>query len=251
MEIHVRNYYVILATVLAIGRCPAQASDWGNLYGYVDWTSDYRFYGASESDRHSTEQGGLHWAASDDFYAGVFVSGVDFRDFRKTSYEVDFYGGRHFHFDSNDMNLEALYSVDPDAAGHPSYARSGVILPNYNFFEAAAELTHTFGAFSLGGKVIVEPRPRSHGGLLWSLNGAAVYLVNDWLKLSANVGRQREFAKRLDSMHWDFGVTATWRQQWVFDVRYYGSDISIANCYGTNWCQPALVAKITYQFAVL
>jgi hypothetical protein len=46
-------------------------------------------------------------------------------------------------------------------------------------------------------------------------------------------------------------VTATWRQQWVFDVRYYGTDISVANCYGMTWCQPAIVAKITYQFAVL
>ena len=49
----------------------------------------------------------------------------------------------------------------------------------------------------------------------------------------------------------DVGLTATWRQQWALDVRYYGSDISRANCYGTNWCEPALVAKVTYSFAVL
>jgi uncharacterized protein (TIGR02001 family) len=167
---------------VALGSGPAQATDWGHLYGYVDWTSDYRFYGVSESDRHATMQGGLHWAAPDNFYAGVFTSGVDFKDSRNTSYEVDFYGGRHFYFDDNDLNLEVLYGVDPDIAGHPSYAPPGVILPTYNFFETAAELTHSFGAFSLGGKAIVEPRPESHGGFLWSLNGAATYSLNDWLK---------------------------------------------------------------------
>jgi len=248
----VRNFLLTFTILLvAVGGGPVHASDWGHLYGYVDWTSDYRFYGASESDRHSTEQGGLHWAAPDNFYAGVFVSGVDFRDFRKTSYEVDLYGGRHFYFENNDLNLEALYSVDPDTAGHPSYAPRGVMLPDYNFFEAAAELTHSFGTFSLGGKVILEPRPESHGGLLWSVNGAAVYSINGWLKVSANAGRQWEDARHLDSTHWDFGMTATWREQWVVDVRYYGSDISRAHCYGTNWCEPALVAKITYQFAIL
>jgi len=245
-----RNFLLTFTMLpLVLGGGPARASDWGHLYGYVDWTTDYRFYGVSESDRHATMQGGLHWAAPDDFYVGVFTSGVDFKDFRNTSYEVDFYGGRHFYFDDNDLNLEILYGVDPDIAGHPSYAPPGVILPNYNFFEAAGELTHSFGAFNLGGKAILEPRPVSHGGFLWSLNGAATYSLNDWLKVSANVGRQWE--KRVDSTHWDFGVTATWRQQWVFDVRYYGTNISIANCYHMTWCQPALVGKITYQFAVL
>src|ERR1700709_2802572 len=94
------------------------AEDWGTLYGYVDWTSDYRYYGASESNRHSVEQGGLHWVLPDNYYAGVFVTGLDYQDFRRTSYEVDLYGGRHFYFGANDLNLEALYSVDPDTAGH-------------------------------------------------------------------------------------------------------------------------------------
>ena len=126
----------------------ARASDWGHLYGYVDWTSDYRFYGASSSNRQPTVQGGLHWAAAGQLYAGVFVTGVRFNDFRNTSYETDFYVGRHFIFDSNDLNLELLYGAFPDTAGHPSYAAPGVIFPSYNFFEAAAEMTHTFGALS-------------------------------------------------------------------------------------------------------
>jgi len=242
--------YGLACAVLAVHPDASQARDWGYLYGYVDWTSDYRFYGASESNRHATEQGGLHWALPDNFYLGVFVTGVDFRDFRKTSYEVDLYGGRHFYFDNNDLNLELLYSVDPDTAGHPSYLPLGVVLPTYNFFEAAAELTHSVGAFSFGGKFIAEPRPKSHGGELWSANGEASYAPNDWLKASATFGRQWT-ASKPQSDHWDVGLTATWRKQWALDMRYYGSDISRADCYGTNWCEPALVAKVTYSFAVL
>ena len=58
-------------------------------------------------------------------------------------------------------------------------------------------------------------------------------------------------ANGIDRSHWDIGATATWRQQWAFDLRYYGTDISAANCYGTNWCEAGVVAKITYQFSIL
>jgi uncharacterized protein (TIGR02001 family) len=240
----------LIATVLMVLSGTALAQDWGHHYGYVDWTSDYRFYGASESDRHPTVQGGLHWAMPDNYYAGVFVTGVDFRDFRHTSYEVDVYGGRHFIFGHNDLNLELLYSDDPDTAGHPSYALPGAIYPTYNFMEASADLTRSFGTLNLGAKVIVEPRPESHGGLLWSMNGEASYDITDWLKATGTFGHQWA-ATVPESNHWDVGMTATWRRQWALDVRYYGSDITRVNCYNTNWCEPAVVAKVTYSFVVL
>lgn len=240
---------ISIATLLVGLSSTGRAADWGHLYGYVDWTSDYRFNGASESDRHSTEQGGLHWSMPDNFYAGVFVTGVDFRNYRNTSYEVDVYAGKHFYFDNNDLNLELLYSVDPDTAGHPTYAPPGTIYPTYNFFEAAADLKHTFGPLSLGAKATVEPRPASHGGALWSLNGEASYDINDWLKATADVGHQWG-ALRPEWTYWSVGATAIWRQQWAFDLRYDGSDIRRSNCYGTNWCEPAIVAKVTYSFVV-
>jgi uncharacterized protein (TIGR02001 family) len=224
--------------------------DWGHLYGYVDWTSDYRFTGASESNRHGTIQGGLHWAAPDDFYLGVFTSHVDFNDFRGTSTEVDLYGGKHIRFGGNDLNLEVLYGDYPDTAGHASYLPAGTILPTYNFLELAAELTHSFGALSVAGKTIVEPRPDSHGGTLTSLNGSASYPVTGWLAANAHFGHQW-VTRGVDASYGDAGLTATWRQQWVFDLRYYATDIRRADCYGTNWCGPALVAKVTYQFIVL
>jgi uncharacterized protein (TIGR02001 family) len=242
--------WIVLAIAITMAASPAAARDWGALYGYVDWTSDYRYTGASESDRHAVPQGGLHWAAPDNFYAGVFASGVDFRDFRNTSYEVDLYTGKHLYFDNNDLNLEVLYGVYPDTAGHPTYLPAGVIVAGYNFPEVSATLTHTSGAWSVGSRLVMEPRRESHGGFLWSLDGTAGYAINDWLKASAEFGNQWADAGPR-GLRWDIGATAIWRQQWVFDLRYYGSDTARTDCYNTNWCEPALVAKITYQFAVL
>lgn len=240
----------ITTLLVAFGNASAKGNDWGNLYGYVDWTNDYRFYGLSSSGRQPVLQGGLHWAMPENFYAGVFVSGVRFKDFRSTSYETDFYAGRHLYFDNNDLNLELLYSAFPDASGHPTYAPSGTIFHTYNFFEGSAELTHTFGALSLGEKLLWSPEYGSHTGTLLGVNSTAAYAINDWLKASAEWGHQW-VEKGTDLSHWDIGATATWRQQWVLDLRYYGTDVAPASCFFTNWCKPALVAKITYQFAVL
>ena len=109
----------------------AQADGWRGVFAYVDWTSDYRFYGMSSSNREPIEQGGLHWLLPNNFYVGVFASGVRFQDFRNTSYETDFYGGRHFYFDSNDLNLELLYSVFPNQAGHASYKPPDYVFPTF------------------------------------------------------------------------------------------------------------------------
>lgn len=230
---------------------PAQAAqDWGVLAGYVDWTNDYRFYGLSESAREPAVQAGLHWLARENFYAGIFASQVRFRDFRGTSVETDFYAGRHFLFDANDLNLELLYADYPDSHGHPSYAPPGAIYPTYDFLELSGELTHDFGAASIGGKVYWEPSLSRFKPEVWSLNGSASYPLLDWLKVSANLGHQWS-SLTSEQTHWDIGATATHGWQWTFDVRYYGSDIARADCYHTNWCSPAVVAKLTYTFQIL
>lgn len=243
-----RGFLTGLALACAIAP-PAAADDWGQLYGYVQWTNDYRYYGYSESARHSAEQGGLHWSGPDGIYAGVFVTGVDFKDYRKTSYEADLYAGKHLLWDGNDLNLEVLYGAYPDTAGHPSYLPAGTILPTYNFAELAADFTHHAGRWTFGAKALAEPRPDSHGGLLTVLDGHVAYALTDWLEASGHGGHQW-VAHGFDMNHFDLGLTATWRLQWVFDLRYYATDLPRAECYGTSWCQPAVVAKITYNFLV-
>ncbi len=151
--------------------------------------------------------------------------------------------------DDNELNLEVLYGAFPDTAGHPSYLPPGTILPTYNFPEFLAELTHTFGAWSVSGKAILEPRPQTHGGMMESVNIGVGYKITDWLRAGANAGHQWSDSKP-ENTHWNIGLTATRGWEWALDVRYYATDITKANCYNTNWCQPALVVKATYTFAL-
>jgi len=242
--------WAVATLLIVLGGVAAKADDWGNLYGYVDWASDYRFYAMSSSNRQPVAQAGLHWSMPDNFYAGIFVTGVRFKDYRKTSFETDYYGGRHFIFGGNDLNVELLYSAFPDSAGHPTYTAPGTIFRTYNFFEASSELTHTFGPVSVAQKILWSPEYGSHTGTLLGVNSTLTYAPNDWLKATAEWGHQW-VENGTDVSHWDVGATATLRQQWVFDLRYYGSDVSAAHCFFMNWCKPALVGKITYQFIVL
>ena len=246
-----RPALAIIVLVLASGTSAQAADDWGALYGYVAWTSDYRFYGLSESNRQPAVQAGLHWVAPENFYAGIFVSRVNFRDFRKTSVETDFYAGRHFTFDANELNLQLLTGLYPDSAGHPSYAAPGVILPTYNFVEATATLTHTFAnKLSVSGKLLGEPSFNAAKPAAWSVIGSANYPVRGWLAVSANVGHQWASAA-LGRTYWDLGMTATHEWQWALDLRYFGSDAGRSHCFHTNWCGSALVLKVTYTFQAL
>lgn len=97
---------------------PARAEGWGYLDVAAKVMSDYRFHGFSESNRRPTLQG-IHWVAPGNWYLGTFASGVVFRD-GSTSYEIDLYGGHHFYFENNDLNLEALVFTFPDKAGPSS-----------------------------------------------------------------------------------------------------------------------------------
>ena len=232
--------------------CTARASTWTGVYVYVDWTTDYRFYGMSSSDRQPIEQGGLHWILSDDFYLGVFASGVRFEDFRNTSYELDFYGGRHVHFDGNDLNLELLYSVFPNQAAHAFYKPPNYVFPTYNFVETSAELSHKIDALTLSAKLIFSPAYGSGTGVMGGADGAASYAIRDWLTMDARVGRQW-IERGIDRTHWEAGATATWQwrtQSLALDLRYFGTDLGRAQCFGRSWCASAGVAKVTYGLAL-
>lgn len=215
---------------------PAQtfADGWGYLYGAAKLTTDYRFHGFSESNRRPTWQGNLHWVAPDDWYLGAYTSGADFGD-GSTSYEIDMYGGRHIRFGNNDLNLEALAYTFPDKAG-PS--------PTYNAVQLSAELTHSFDALKIVGKMQGK---HAHAGLGYEFDASASYALTPWLSLNGTTGYQAG-AKNSGSMNWEVGATAQWGQHWVFDARYGGTNRDKAHCYYTDWCATGLSATVTYQF---
>lgn len=238
--------------VLLLSTGAAHASYWISIYAYTDWASDYRFFGMSSSNRQPALQGGLHAILPDNFYLGVFASEVRFEDFRNTSYEVDLYGGRHFFFDANDLNLELLYSTFPNQAAHAFYKPPGYVFPTYNFVELSAELSRKLDALTVSGKVLFSPAYGSGAGVMGGADGAASYAIYEWLTVDGRVGRQW-IERGIDRTHWEAGTTATWHwrtQNVALDVRYYGTDLGRAQCFGRNWCGPAAVAKVTYGIAL-
>ena len=230
----------------------AHADGWTGVYAYIDETTDYRFYGMSSSNREPAIQGGLHWILPGGFYLGVFTSQVRFQDFRHTDYEIDLYGGRHFQIAANDLNLEMLYSEFPDQAAHAFYKPRFFVFPTYNFYESSAELSHPIGHLTLSGKLIFSPAYGSHTGIMVGTDGAASYALTSWFTADARVGRQW-IRRGIDRTHWEAGTTATWRwrtQSLALDLRYYGTDLGRAQCFGKNWCRPSGVAKLTYGIAL-
>jgi uncharacterized protein (TIGR02001 family) len=237
-----------LAFLLFLLPCAANAGGWTGVYAYIDWTTDYRFYGMSSSNRQPIEQGGLHGILPDNFYLGVFASGVRFEDFRNTSYELDLYGGRHFYFDGDDLNLELLYSTFPNQAARAFYKPPDYVFPTYNFGEASVEFSHKLDALTLSAKLIFSPAYGSGTGVMGGADGAASYTIYQWLTVDARAGRQW-IEHGIDRTHWEAGTTATWRwqtQSIALDLRYYGTDLGRARCFGRNWCGPGAVAKVTY-----
>jgi uncharacterized protein (TIGR02001 family) len=226
---------LLAAAVTMLLPLPAAADGWGYLYAAAKLTTDYRFHGFSESNRRPTAQGNVHWVAPDQWYLGTVVSGVEFRD-GSTSYEVDLYGGRHFYFGANDLNLEVLAYTFPDKAG-PS--------PTYNAVQASAELTHDFGdGLKLAGKLEGK---QAHAGQGFEGDVSASYVITPWLTASGVAGYQAG-ASRTGRFNWDAGLTAAWGEHWLFDARYGGANSSKPHCYYTNWCASGFSATVTYQF---
>ncbi|WDE12505.1 TorF family putative porin [Thalassomonas haliotis] len=102
----------LLATLTLLGT-PAQAVE--GLSANVGFTSNYLWRGVSQTDDSAAISGGLDYAAENGFYAGTWVSNVDFSD--DASYELDFYLG--FGGDINEnisYDLGYIYYAYPDSA---------------------------------------------------------------------------------------------------------------------------------------
>lgn len=116
---------------------PAQAEVTANI-GVV---SNYFFRGFSESDGQAAVQGGLDYEAESGFYAGTWVSNVDYDD--GTSYELDFYAGYGGEFGNGlGYSVGYIYYAYPDAPD------------DFDFGEINGELS--YGAFSGGLSMVVN-----------------------------------------------------------------------------------------------
>src|SRR5690349_11991421 len=139
-----------IATLLAPAPALAQQAGQDRILPTLILTSEYRYDGTSSSSGNPAIQASLYWWRPDHFYAGVFVTSVDYSGFYdpETSYEIDAYAGYNWDIgqpyfemegDATRISLEGMYTFFPDQ-GPPG--------PTFDFFQLKAAIRHRTGALT-------------------------------------------------------------------------------------------------------
>lgn len=203
-----------LALLIGVGVAGTAAAE-GEWSGNVAITSDYVFRGFTQTDGAPTVQGGFDWA-SDDFYAGVWASGVDFGD--GTSTEIDFYGGWTPTVGVFGLDLGVIYYAYPDAPDEPEQ----------NFVEAYAGASTTLGdSLEVGASVAYSPDFYLESGQAVYTQFTAGIPLSDAFGVDASLGFQ-EFLDDDDCdecgyIDYSIGLT-TELEGFGLDFRFIGSD---------------------------
>lgn len=206
---------------------------WGVLLPAISFSTDYRFNGMSLNNREPVIQGSLHLWRPDGYYAGIWVSEVDFLD-GETTLELDSYIGRNFFHGNYETKIELMYSAfnDDDVSG-----------PTYDFFQLKTGVKRKFEDHTLGLAVLWSPSGSAGAGNVSHLRAEGEYKLNKFVKAVATIGhRWTEIG--FDRAYWDVGLTFEWRKV-DLDVRYSGTDLSKQECFFTDWCEPGFYSKIT------
>ncbi|CAH9064390.1 hypothetical protein PSECIP111951_03338 [Pseudoalteromonas holothuriae] len=82
-------------------------------------SSNYYWRGLTQTDDAAALSGGIDYNSDNGFYAGTWVSNVDFDD--QTSYEMDFYAGFSGETQGLGYDLGYIYYAYPDAPGDSDF----------------------------------------------------------------------------------------------------------------------------------
>ena len=215
----------------------AHAGDGSGIFSAIQLTTDYRYHGISNSDRHPAVQGYVHYYRPDGWYAGLFATQVDFNDPGKTSYELDYYAGKNIALEGgkSELKLEAMYTAYPD---------NKTFGPTYDFLQVKAQARRTMGKLTLTGLTSFVPEGSYRSGQIWRLESEAVYAVAPNLRLKAGAGRQWT-GHRPERNYWALGAAVTWKTL-TLDVSYQDTNLSRAECgFSPDVCGPAVVGTLT------
>jgi uncharacterized protein (TIGR02001 family) len=193
----------------------------------------------------------LQYDHASGFFANVWLSSIDFNDSftYDSSIEVDLTAGYNFKIgEATDGSVKAVYYWYADAD-----TPSGN--PEYDYWELIAGVSHDFGKFSASAELAYSPDTFLEAGEAVALTGgAAVPLMDSFLfftgglEASAHLGYQwfddNDTVGLPDYLFYDLGVSATW-EQFTFDVRWVGSDLSNSECFGTHNCEDGIVVSLT------
>jgi len=214
-------------------------SRWGRVFPSLFLTSDYRYDGQSLSGHEPTVQASLYWWRPDQFYAGVWMSGVDFSDLGDptTSFEVDVYGGRNLYIGRMELTLEGMYSFFPD---------KNIPGPTYDFVTVKARLRRSVGALTIGSAISWIPDAPYDGGPGWRVTAEGSYAWAAWLKTGGRIGH-RWSGRAADRTFWDMGATSTWKKVSI-DLRYTDTNLGFTECGGVSLCEAGVAATLQVDF---
>ena len=223
----------ILILIVMTAQSEEQDPPLGKVFPAISWTTDYRLNGVSSSDRGPATQVSLHWWGPDNFYAGIWISQVDFDDPNSTSLELDTYAGRRLPVDRTEYQLELMYSAfDEEVPG-----------PTYDFLQLKTAVTQNFDDGSLSASVRWSPQGAYGAGDTVHADVKATLELNDWLLLNGRIGVSR-IERRPDRRFWSVGLTARWRPIYL-DLRYVDTSLSFVECGFVDWCDSAVVGTVT------
>jgi uncharacterized protein (TIGR02001 family) len=225
---------------------PVAADAW-TATGYIQGTNDYIFRGQSQTRRDPAIQGGADigygW-----FYAGTFLSNVDFKydtgGVHDAKAEFDVYMG--IKPKVGDVTLD-LGLITYNYAWDKSF---GTADPTYQEIKAGASVT-VLRDVTVGGTFFWSPEYFGQAGQTITLEGTAskpiATIQGVDFAVSGTVGHI-SFADHsdFDYTYGNLGLTATYKSISV-DARWWDTDIK-GGCPGVYQCSSAFAGTLKYSF---
>lgn len=206
-----RQTLALAAVLGAFAAGPALAQDDGLSVEFnIGAATDYVFRGVSNTDENPQVFGGVD-VSSGLFYAGVWVSNVDYDD--GTDAEFDLYAGISPSLGAVSFDFGALYYGYVDA---PSGA-------DYNYLELQAKAEVPLGPATLGTGFYYVPDSYGHVDHSAYYEVNAAFSATDKVSLSGALGRQT-FDGGGDYTTWNAGVGYALTDNVGFDLRYHDTD---------------------------
>ncbi len=204
----------------------------------ADVTNDYVFRGLSQTSGKAAAQGGVD-VTQDLFYAGAWVSNVDFGPFDNSSLEYDLYAGVRPAFAGLNFDFGVIrygYTRGPSAD---------------NYYEVKALATKTFGPATVGASFFYSPEFFGKTGKAEYYELNAAYTFKNKATLSGAVGYQDLDVNKVGLTGYttvNVGVTYPVTDKFGIDFRYWGTDNKATNFYGKTFAgdRLAATAKVTF-----
>ena len=225
---------------------PAPVADAWTVSGYVQGTNDYIFRGMSQTRRDPAIQGGADigygW-----FYAGTFMSNVDFKGggVYDAKAEFDLYAGIKPKVGDVTLDIGLItynYYYTDKAGGDPTYQE----------LKAGASVT-VLKDLTLGGTFYWSPDYFGQVGQTITVEGTAskpIAKIQDVeLSVSGTIGHLsfgRADPLNIDYTYGNLGLTATYKSI-SLDARWWDTDLK-GGCPGVYQCSSAFAGTLKYSF---